>query len=483
MLSGMRLYRGLIRFLSVVTQLYFVEVRSSGRSNVPDTGPLILAANHPGSVLDAVLLSTQVARPIRYLARSGLFRVPLIAALFRSLGAIPVYRPHETADAGERNRVTFARVFEHLEDDGCIGIFPEGRNSSWATVGQLRKGVARMALGAEARNDFSLGLVIVPVGINHDRRDLLTSDALLRFGKPIAVADFREAYQRDAERAVQALTDEVQQVLRRQALHIADRRLEQMVSDLEAVFSSQLAEPAGEGAAPGEEAGEQSFAKRWVWKLLRLYHRSSEATGRALEQRILSRNLISTVLSRALAAEPRSVLALRNHLERYKDHLGQTQLRAAIEQSFEQPVRQRWLRLRMTIFALLMAPVALFGLAHNVVPYLLTQFLPRTFRDEAVRTFAYFGVGVLSFLSSYALIGYWLWTSSQMSTPWILAYIASLPPSGFAALGYRRTIMAYRDKVLLRTVLFDRAQLVELLRGERESLLRRFQVLSDRYRD
>lgn len=477
----MRLYRGLIRFLRVVTHLYFVEVRSSGRANVPAEGPLILAANHPGSVLDAVLLSTQVSRPIRYLARSGLFRVPMIAALFRSLGAIPVYRPHETADASERNRVTFARVFDHLDAGGCIGIFPEGRNSSWARVGQLRKGVARMALGAEARNDFSLGLVIVPVGINHDRHDLLTSDALLRFGKPIRVAAFREAYRADPEEAVQAMTDEVQQVLRRQALHIADRRLERMIGDLESAFSAELAGLVDSGEFAEDEDEHSSFAKRWVWKLLRLYHRSSQARGRALEERILSRQMISAVLSEALEQEPRSVIALRNQLERYKDHLGQTRLRAALEQPFDQPVRERWIRLRMTIFAVVMAPVALFGLVHNAAPYLVTKFLPRIFRDEAVRTFAYFGIGVLAFLASYAAFGYWLWQTSDLGAPWILAYLAALPPSGFAALGYRRTIMAYRDKVLLRTVVFDRAQLVELLRGEREALFRRFQALSERY--
>jgi 1-acyl-sn-glycerol-3-phosphate acyltransferase len=479
----MRLYGALIRFLRVVTQLYFVEVRSSGRSHLPAEGPLIIAANHPGSVLDAVLLSTQVPRPIRYLARSGLFRMPVFAGLFRSLGAIPVYRPHETADASERNRVTFSRVYEHLDRGGCIGIFPEGRNSTWAQVGQLRKGVARMALGTEERHDFSLGLVIVPVGINHDRRELLTSDALLRFGRPIRVADFRQAYRDDPEAAVQALTDEVQQALRRQALHVADRRLSQMVEDLEAALSPQLAGlHEDEAEAEAEDVGSNVF-KRWTWKLLRWYHRSSEAKGKALEQRILSRNLISTVLSRALETEPRAVVTLRNHLERYKDHLAQTQMRDALAQSFDHPVRERWVRLKMTVFAVVMAPVALFGFVHNVLPYLVTKLLPRVFADDAIRTAAYFGIGVVAFLSSYGLFAYWLWQTTELSAAWIAAYIAALPPTGFAALGYRRTIMVYRNKVLLRTFLFDRSQLVRLLRAERDSLFEHFQVLSQRYGD
>jgi len=478
----MRLYRGLIRFLRVVTHLYFIEVRSSGLGHVPAKGPLILAANHPGSILDAILLSTQVSRPIRYLARSGLFRAAPIATLFRSLGAIPVYRPHESAEATERNRVTFARVYELLDVGGCVGIFPEGRNSSWARVGQLRKGVARMALGAEAHHGYALGLVIVPVGINHDRRDLLTSDALLRFGKPIRVAEYRKLHEDDPEVAVHKLTEQVQQALRRQALHIADSRVERMVSDLESALSTRLAGLLETGESPADEEAEPSFVKRRIWKMLRWYHRSSSATGRALEQRILSRQLISTVLSSAIEHDPESVIALRNQMDRYKDHLAQSRLKAALQQSLDQPVRERWVRLRMTIFAVATAPVALFGLVHNAVPYLITRFIPRVFPDEAVRTFAYFGVGVAAFLATYIALGTWFWRTSEQGLAWTLAYVATLPPAGFAALGYRRTILAYRDKILVRTFAFDKAQLVELLLRERESLFNRFQALSERFR-
>jgi len=489
----MRLYRALIRFLRVTTHLYFIEVRSSGLGHVPADGPVMLAANHPGSILDAILLSTQVPRPINYLARSGLFRYPVAAMLFRRLGAIPVYRPHESADAAERNRVAFEQVYRRLEAGGCIGIFPEGRNSSWARVGPLRKGIARMALGAEARNDFALGLVIVPAGVNLDRRELLTSDALLRFGEPISVAGYAALFHDDPEQAVRTLTADVQQALRRQALHVDDRRLEQMVTELADTFADQLAVRFEVAAPRDERQPEGSLIKRWLWKALGWYHRSSAAAGKALEQRVLSRQHISTVLSRALAHDPRAVMELRNDLERYKDHLGQTRLREALHRAFDQrhssghrhasdqPVREGWIRLRMTLFAVAMAPVALFGLVHNALPYAVTKFAPRLFRDEAVRTFAYFGIGVLAFLTAYAGLGYWLWRSAGFSPVWTLAYLAALPPTGFAALGYRRTILVYRDKILVRTLVFDRAQLVALLRREREVLFARFEALAERF--
>jgi 1-acyl-sn-glycerol-3-phosphate acyltransferase len=79
----MTLYTVLVRILRVINHLYFVEVRSTGLARVPDTGPVLLAANHPSSILDSVLMSTALPRPIRYLARSGLFRIPLVAWFFR----------------------------------------------------------------------------------------------------------------------------------------------------------------------------------------------------------------------------------------------------------------------------------------------------------------------------------------------------------------------------------------------------------------
>jgi len=286
---------------------------------------------------------------------------------------------------------------------------------------------------------------------------------------------------------VRALTADVQQALRRQALHVDDRRLEQMVTELADTFADQLAVRFEVAAPRDERQPEGSLIKRWLWKALGWYHRSSAAAGQALEQRVLSRQHISTVLSQALERDPRAVTELRNHLERYKDHLDQTRLRQALHRAFDQrhstdqPVREGWIRLRMTLFAVAMAPVALFGLVHNALPYAVTKLAPRMFRDEAVRTFAYFGIGVLAFLATYTGLGYWLWQSAGFSPAWTLAYLAALPPTGFAALGYRRTILVYRDRILVRTLVFDRAQLVALLRREREVLFARFEALAERF--
>ena len=470
----MRLYDIAMRAMRVLVNLYFVEVRASGRARVPARGPLILASNHPGSVLDAIVLTAQVPRRIRYLAKSGLFTHPILAKLFRWLGAIPVYRPDETADYAQRNLGMYEQVFATLGQGGCIGIFPEGRNSPRAQVAEVRTGVARMALGAEAHHDWSLGLVIVPVGVNFEHRELLLSDVLLRFGQPMVVADYKLRYEDSSEAAVRDLTERIQAALRRQALHLSDQRLEQLVNDLAAVFGPDLMPPTD---TPEAEPPVGNRLKRALRRILSWYHRSSRKAGRALEGRVHSRQYIAQVLSRAAESAPRQVEALRGHVERYKDHLRQTNFRLAATGSLAEPVKEKLLRSRMTVFAVLMAPVALFGLVHNIVPYLFAKYVPRAFADPAIRAFAYFGIGAIAFSASYGVIGYWL-SQQGMSLPQTLGYLAALPPTGFAALGYRRTIVVYRNKILLRTALWSNAELMSLLQQERQALLGRFRTLA-----
>jgi glycerol-3-phosphate O-acyltransferase / dihydroxyacetone phosphate acyltransferase len=476
----MRFYGWVIRFLKVVNELYFVDVRATGLQFVAERGPVILAANHPGSILDSIVLATQVPRPIHYLARSGLFRFRLLAAVFRRLGAVPVYRSHEVQDSQLRNIEVFERVFELLEAGGCIGVFPEGRNSPPDGMAPLRKGTARIALGAEARHDGGLGLVVVPVGLNFENRGFLMSAVLLRFGEPIRVAEYIDQYRDNPAAALAALTDRIGQSLSQQVLTIEDVRLGKLVDELAAVFGDQLGrrfeQVDDRDVRPDPK---QRLLKRWLWQMAAWYRRSTPESSRAFERHMHSRQHIRDVLVNAWPKAPRRVVALRNRLERYKDHLRQTELRGALSQAFEEPVRQRLIRLRMTLYAVLMAPIALFGLVHNIVPYLVARALGRLGSDEAVRAFSLFGMGVLVFAAAYAATGYWLWQHTDLSLVQTAGYVALLPPTGFAALRYRRNVLVYRDRILVRTIFFNRKELVDLLRRERRLLHEEFLALAD----
>ena len=122
-----------------------------GEEKLPATGPAVVAANHP-SYLDPLLLSLQVARPIRFMAWDALFKVPLLGGLIRSFGAFPVdVRRGQGRAAYEKARIL-------VESGEIVGLFPEGRRSrtGWMET-TLREGAARLAL--------ETGAPLVPVTI------------------------------------------------------------------------------------------------------------------------------------------------------------------------------------------------------------------------------------------------------------------------------------------------------------------------------
>lgn len=149
------IYQGVRRLLAPVCRVvYRVEVR--GIEHVPAAGPVVVAANHP-SVLDPFVLSTAIERPLHYLAKAELWRIPFCAPLLDALGGIPVNR-----EMGDRAALDAALAT--LERGGAVGIFPQGgvRRESW------HRGAARLAL--------SSGAPLLPVRI-------LATDEALRRGR------------------------------------------------------------------------------------------------------------------------------------------------------------------------------------------------------------------------------------------------------------------------------------------------------------
>lgn len=478
----MKFYRIIVWILRAFSHLYFTGVRCLHLERIPESGPVILAANHPASVLDAILLAIHTRRQIHFLVRSSLFKNRLLGSLLLALGAIPVYRAQEVQDYGKRNEAVFGKVYELFERGGCLGLFPEGRNSPSGQVAEIRTGGARMALGAEERNNYRLGLTIVPVGINFEHRELFMSEVLLRFGPVIRVADYAELHRQDPAGAVRQLTDDLQKLMREQTMHVEDKQVRELAYDLSGVLGYGHAghdSDVSEHEPPG--AGRQSVLKRLIWRILDWYTPEVKDTSDPLEKRIKNREHLAGVLAKAAADDPAMVSSLRRQVDRYRDHLHQTRLTRAAKRSLDEPVRERLIRLRMTVYALAMAPVALFGLVHNIAPYLFTKFTARLAKDDAIRAFAYFAMGFLAFTLAYAGFGLWLWYSAAMNWKWILAYLALLPPAGFAALRYRRSILLYRDKILVRGFFWNEEELVELLRRERKWIIERFEELAARY--
>jgi len=129
-----------------------------------EEGPLLLAANHPNSFLDGIILTTLFKRNVYSLARGDAFKKPWINRFLRSIHLLPVYRTSEGVENLGHNYTTFASCQEVFERKGIVMIFSEGRCKNEWHLRPLKKGTARLALNAWEKGT---PLRVIPIGFNY----------------------------------------------------------------------------------------------------------------------------------------------------------------------------------------------------------------------------------------------------------------------------------------------------------------------------
>jgi len=116
-------------------------IRASGRSNLPDQGPVLLVSNHL-SHLDVLVLGILLKRPLNYVARSSLFFWPL-GPFIRSVGAFPINREGMGAEG-------FKETLRRVRSGGIVTLFPEGTRTEDGQLGEMKSGIARLVARTHA---------------------------------------------------------------------------------------------------------------------------------------------------------------------------------------------------------------------------------------------------------------------------------------------------------------------------------------------
>ncbi|MBV9925371.1 MAG: 1-acyl-sn-glycerol-3-phosphate acyltransferase [Acidobacteria bacterium] len=435
-------------------RVFFRRVEVVGRERVPREGACLFVLNHPNALVDPAFLLAYAPRRISFLAKSPLFRMPVIGLFVRALDSIPVYRKQdEKGDTAALNRKTFERAAELLRRGGTIAICPEGASHSEPYLLPLKSGAARIALGSVSvkgeggrgqdegdREGTPLDLKIVPAGLYYTAKTTFRSGALLYFGEPIPVAPAGLGPDGEPPReAVRALSDRVAESLRSLTLNADRHEALAMVARAERIFS------AADQDEEDEESLERELRRRRRFVEAYAYHRRHSA--------------------------PR-VEALERRLSAYEEELRQA--------GFEDPrqlspstvadyARVRKLLARALVFLLLL-PAALAGAALHYPAYTLAGALATRFArqyDDVLSTFKiaaallFFPLtwGVLACVL-YAFAGWW----------GVLAAFALGPPAGYVALrtreefdrfaaGTRAALFFVRERSFFRQLLEERRRI------------------------
>ena len=131
----------LMRFLAwvYVKLLYRVDV-AGVEDHVPDEGAALLVCNHV-SYMDALILSSAIPRPIRFVMYYKIFQTPGAGWIFKAARAIPIAGAREDPALMEK---AFEDVDAALADGELVCIFPEGHLTKDGQIAPFKGGVERI---------------------------------------------------------------------------------------------------------------------------------------------------------------------------------------------------------------------------------------------------------------------------------------------------------------------------------------------------
>ncbi len=185
--------------LQQIVQVVFavwLRYRARGADRIPVVGPALLLSNHQ-SFLDPLLIGLPLRRPVSFLARDSLFRVPVLGWLLRATYVVPLNRD-TGATGGLRETI------RRMDQGFLVGVFPEGTRSVDGRLGEVKPGFAALIRRTATP--------IFPVGIAGANRALGRGSWFLRparvcvvFGEPFPNGEIEVLKQRGREAELIAL--------------------------------------------------------------------------------------------------------------------------------------------------------------------------------------------------------------------------------------------------------------------------------------
>lgn len=432
--------------------IFFHKMEIWHRENIPQHGPVVFVANHPSSTMDAFVLVAVTKRRVHYIAHAGLFSNKLKAWLLRSCGVIPVYRHTQKSDKIERNVEAFKECYDALEKQEAICIFPEGISHMFRHVKKIKTGVARIALEAEKRNTYKLGVKVIPIGLYFFSRSRFHSTALVNVGRPIDLQPYFVLNEKDNSRAVNQLTDQIQHCLEHLTVNIQHTELDQFVKDIESIYRDEIV---------SQDPSIQETSKLTVAEFV-------------ITQKI------AACVEYYYEREPQRVHNMQEKIKEYKRKLKRLHLKDAMlkeKTNFAQLMKANMASITKALLGL---PLAFYGIANNCIPYMITEHIAKKYMEERAKMLtALFLGGGIAFLFFYSVQVLVVW--NLIGAIFAIPYLFSLPITGFFSLAYIKKIRELREHISFSFFIFTNRYLIGKMRRTRNSLIAEINAVKDEY--
>src|SRR5579863_10580489 len=188
-----------------------VSVKVEGLEKIQPGKPYVFVANHL-SYMDTPVVLGNIPVQFRFMAKSGLFQIPLLGTHLARAGHIPV--PRDDARAAVKTMNMAAQVMR--QHGASLLIFPEGGRSQTGELAAFKEGAAYIAIRA--------GLPLVPIALTGTREVLPFGSAhvrsgpvTMRIGEPIPTD---QVQLRDRGRITAEVRDRIVSLLDETPIHV-----------------------------------------------------------------------------------------------------------------------------------------------------------------------------------------------------------------------------------------------------------------------
>jgi 1-acyl-sn-glycerol-3-phosphate acyltransferase len=135
-----------------VTKLFKIEVKNADK--IPSDGACMVCLNHI-SLFDPIVILSCIRRPIRFISKQELMKIPVIGSALKYMNVIPIKR-------GSGDMGALKASFKTLNDGEVLGIFPTGTREKKNPNAPVKPGVVLIAL--------KTGVPVIPVHIDASYR-------------------------------------------------------------------------------------------------------------------------------------------------------------------------------------------------------------------------------------------------------------------------------------------------------------------------
>lgn len=419
----------------ISTAIFFKKIVVVGRAYMPERGPAIIVANHPNTLMDPLLVALLADQRIGFVANAGLFSNGFLVAFFRYFHVIPIYRKKDVAPGGKQdNTQAFAQCHAYLQQGGTFLIFPEGSSHYEINLREIKTGTARIALSYTGPGDVQ----IIPVALDYSDAIQFRSMVRVTVGKPIMVSAYKEDPQRNENEAVDALTDAIRKALAKKLPWTTGKDQEELLIKAHTFYTAY--------AAPEADLHENP------------------------KRSLLMRKQLADALHHLHRTQPEVYARTSAQILHFFDALRTDRITPGFHTDAYRRKSFALLALGYVAELAVMAPMYLFGLLTNYIPYILPS---RVFKASGMeveyKAPAQMILGLICFPLFYGLE---LWAFHRFIDPrmWTAAlFLIALPIAGYTALWYWTELQRFA-RVLRFQFVVPKDRKDEMLR-ERDAIL------------